>query len=802
MAWDLGQYISQINPQFGHPFQSVVTPAQEPAGLFPKLYAQLVSNKQLSKRKLYLASAASLLFWIFSPTVCTVFKSFLFSNSSIPEKKMFTKRPDKYAAGFINMRNDCFANSSLQAYSSLPSFTEYLNKMLHVYHHTMKLVEELEIDLETVVDMKKIQTFSHSRFNASVTGNDSKSALDYFKINLHIAMAKMISKLNNTQMLTKNLSVWTFLHEIENIYNAKISKSQHDAHELTQLINETLETENIICIRVLQQISEHFHQTAELAPYILQLQPFPEFPIGGLVILQMKCLTCAYVSKPGILPFLMLTLHPPQELATDLDTLLEKNGLETITEYNCLKCRISKIVANEDYLIEKDMSSSEPTEQEIIQTLRKFDADSQLFINEDLPSAVEKYVNTYNKGGLDILTITSSVYRLTHILKPPKVFGIHLSRSAFNGVTLSRNPCRVGFEDKLTLSIDDNYIDDLQKLQLQFSEGVQSNQTKTGVLTTDVNDMEHTSDGDTTNVDLQEETAKEREQDLLNTASSENEELSELELLDNLSLSTDPSDAASAVPSLDNTIAASKHETLNSAPISEDQTKNLIKHFGRFKFNDNNVYKYRLRALIRHNGLHIQGHYECFKRKPLFVKDSEGVIFKLAPEIDEDLVREVEELDPSFERKHDDKDVSSLTEKPEEAKGLFRNRLSSIIVRRPSIMQATPTDSNLQEIIDLGIATPSEVLLDQKAYFQPPTAEDIAKLFDKFSKLGFAAAAPEPSVSTDKVKMKKIPSLIRYPYWRIGDSRVQEVSKAAVLFENTSAYMLYYERVDRKQVRR
>lgn len=669
--------------------------------------------------------------------------------------------------------------------------------MLEVYHHTMELVQQLGIDIDNIVDIAKIRAFSHLKFNSADT---EKTGKDYFKISLHVAMAKMISKLNNVQMLTKNLSVWTFLHEIEKIYNARISKSQHDAHELTQLINETLETENIICIRVLALIHAHLKKTPELLPYVLLLQEFPEFPIGGLLLLQMKCLTCGSVSKPGILPFLMLTLHPPQELTLDLDTLLQNNGLETITEYHCLRCRLTKILQHEDYLQENGHTNP-PEEQEIVSKLRAYNDDPQLFINEDLPLDIEKFVASYNKSGMNILSVTSSVIRETHILKPPKVFGIHLSRSAFNGGTLSRNPCRVSFEDKLTLSIDDNYVNDLQKLQLQFNMEAQLNQSKTCVLTTDVNDMEHASNGSTALND-QEEVVNEREQDLLHIASNDTDEaleVSELELAENLSLMSE----ASMTPSISTAVPISKQETLNSAPISEDQTKNLIKHFGHFKFNENNMYKYRLKALIRHNGLHIQGHYECFKRKPLFVKDNEGIIFKLAPEIDDLLVDEVQELDPNGSKPSNEAEPAAAQENSD-VKPLFRNRISSIITRRPSIMQATPTDSNLQEIIDLGIATPAEILLDQKDYFQPPTAHDIEKLFDKFSKLGFGEAAPasKPLDSSSKVKMKKISSLIRYPYWRIGDTHVQEVSKSAVLFETTSVYMLYYERVDRKQIKR
>lgn len=801
MAWDLRNLLLQLHPDLVRPIhQSTPIPADSPWTSFVRFITHHLTPRGARRNvdpspALAIATftASVLAFWVLAPTLTYHLRVLLVGAPK--DRKMFTKRPDKYAAGFINNRNDCFANSSLQAYSSLPSFTEYLNRMLQVYHDTMELVNQLSIDIDSVVDIGKIRAFSHLKFKSADT---EKTGRDYFRINLHVAMAKMLSKLNNIQMLTKNLSVWTFLHEIENIYNARISKSQHDAHELTQLINETLETENIICIRVLAALHEHLKKTPELLPYVLLLQEFPEFPIGGLVLLQMKCLTCASVSKPGILPFLMMTLHPPQELTSDLDTLLQNNGLETITEYHCLKCRLGKIIQHEDYLLENGHSNTSE-EEEIVKKLREYNNDPQLFINEDLPPEIEKYVASYNKSGLDILAVTASVFRETHILKPPKVFGIHLSRSAFNGGTLSRNPCRVSFEDKLTLSIDDNYIPDLQKLQLQFNLESQLNQSKTCVLTTDVNDMEHAS-ADSTDLKSHEEVVNEREQDLMHITTNDTDEALELELVDNLSLTSE----ASLTPSISTAVPPSKQDTLNSAPISEDQTKNLIKHFGHFKFNENNMYKYRLKALIRHNGLHIQGHYECFKRKPLFVKDTEGIIFKLAPEIDDLLVEDVLELAPKGSQPTKEPEPSA-TQSSTEVKPLFRNRISSIIARRPSIMQATPTDSNLQEIIDLGIATPAEVLLDKKDYFQPPTAHDIEKLFDKFTKLGFGASAPaeEPAMGpASKVKMKKIPSLIRYPYWRIGDTHVQEVSKSAVLYETASAYMLYYERVDRKQIKR
>ena len=67
---------------------------------------------------------------------------------------MFSKRPDKYTTGFINLRNDCFANSSLQAYSSLPSLTEYLNKFITCFKKLLEFIETHDIDVQKLIDLR------------------------------------------------------------------------------------------------------------------------------------------------------------------------------------------------------------------------------------------------------------------------------------------------------------------------------------------------------------------------------------------------------------------------------------------------------------------------------------------------------------------------------------------------------------------------------------------------------------------------------------------------------------------------
>lgn len=719
------------------------------------------------------------------------------------EKKMFSKRPDKHTTGLINMRNDCFANSSIQAYSSLPGLTEYLNKIISAYKRLLEIMDSHAMQLDSIVSIKEISIVSQAKFKPKPDGEAiSKIHIrDHFSIVLHIALARIVKRLQETQMSSRTISVWSFLHELERIYDAKISKSQHDAHELTQLINETLENENLNSFKILKKLKQHFISNVEILKDLDDVD-FPEFPFSGLVLSQMKCLNCSFVSKPHFAPFLMLTLHPPQTSTTDLDTLLNENEAETINGYQCLKCRLLKISANE-VALQKQGLFNDPADQAIVDKLLELNVDNQLFINEDLPADLEKFIKDYDKNGVVSSKITSNVFRTTTILKPPKVFGLHLSRSAFNGVTISRNPCRVTFNDKLTLSIGKEYLEELKKFQASASLLESTSAPHLKVLTTDVNDMEDESN-------QREDFDEKGEEELTNldesggstTTEGESQTLEDSDDVSNTSEESAPPSMSTANTS--RTIAEGKCDTLNNAPISQDQTISLQGHFRKFRFNDSNVYKYRLKAIIRHQGSHTQGHYECYRRKPLFVKDQEGNILKLSPEIDEMLLDDFEASktnlnNPKSEKVKTGSRGSSSREGSEgyeERSGNFRKKLSTMMGRRQSIMQADPNNANLREIIDSGLATPAEVLVDEGDYFLGPTPHDIQNLLNH---LNLNKGTHKLALSAT-VKMKKIPSLMKNPYWRIGDSQVTEESRSAILFETASVYMLYYERIDRNQI--
>jgi ubiquitin carboxyl-terminal hydrolase 16 len=792
---------------------------------------------------------------------------YILAPSLSKKQQMFNKRPDKHTTGLINLRNDCFANSSVQAYSALPGLTDYLNKFIASYKKLHEFVESHGISWDELVEakLKAKKAPQNSKF---------KNSSSKFDIALHMSLASIIKKLQETQMTTRTISVWTFLHCLEGIFNAKISRSQHDAHELTQLINETLEHENLKIKSFYTFITHNLQSFLGKNNFptpqdyeILEALQIPEFPFNGLVLSQMKCLACNCVSKPSFTPFTMLTLHTPQTFSTDLDTLLNENESESIEGYQCLKCRISRIEANEKYLNRE----LDPKDAKFIESITKLNSDPTVCINDDLPKELEEYVKNYNVNGVDISKVTSTVFRKTQILKPPKIFGLHLSRSSFNGVDITRNSCRVSFKDKLTLSIGLEYHDELKNFQAAASQDeFFSESLTTNVLTTDVDDME---DEDVQREDIDEKGEEDEDDDEDDpesttteggsTTEGDEDDLDQEEADDNASVVTELSDQPSITTTVTlknstvglNSIQSSKGpETLNNAPITNDQTDDLKAHFKKFKFNENDNYRYRLKAVIRHQGSHTQGHYECYKRKPLYVKDKEGNIYKLSPEIKDDIVDEtplteseqpklradsndtVVDLDDNKLKKSStsrstnvnkitsrgsggsDNDPGSgmpasidenqhqlklLNEEELQESGNFRRKFSSMMGRRTSVFQADPGHTNIQEIIDSGLATPAEIIVE--GLEQPSDYFSLSLANGSFEKSlnGNASSNHKNTTNKDhKVKMKKIPSLIKNGFWRISDSRVAEVSRASVLCENETVYMLYYERVDRAQVKR
>ncbi|KAG7823249.1 hypothetical protein KL909_003272 [Ogataea angusta] len=533
---------------------------------------------------------------------------------------MFSKRPDKLTTGLINMTTDCFANVCLQALASLPGLNEYLNAMTEFRN---SLIEQ----------RAKLPSYE-----------------------LHQALIHLLSKLQETVYRPRVLSVWEFLHVIEKIYNSKISVSQHDAHELLQLILETLEREHV--------------QLRKTAPNV------PEFPFKGEVSSQLRCMRCGKKSSTNYNPMMILSLPVPQESSIDLESMLRGSESDIIDDYSCTRCKINYI-----------LSTAKQNSPMLNKLKRKLNDD--LLINDDLEPELDEFVQSYE--GIKSADVKSTVHKETSIILPPKLLAVHLSRSIYD-TQARRNQCNVEFKEFLKLNVDTAEMEKFKNVdqdQYDATEEEPSQLTRaiSSILeekpgTEFLEDSEVHSDGQDENPDNQDD--------------DDDEELEDDD---------------------DDDLAA-KMEDHHISLDPDDGIKTIT---------------YKLNAVVRHQGSHSLGHYECYRRKPVFYKNTvTGEYYQKFPKLE------------GVEEDAKDNEEEPVTDmKRQSSMSRLRSRVSSLVggtrPRSPSVFENA----------------------------QPVIARD-----------------------------KKLASSVKNPFWRINDSKITECSLSDVMDDSRAVYMLFYERID------
>ncbi|GMF03002.1 unnamed protein product [Ambrosiozyma monospora] len=231
-------------------------------------------------------------------------------------KMLSSKRPDKYTTGLINVTVDCFANSTLQSLASIPLLNNYLNEMI-------------ELDMKLT--------------NPGVKNNSDPSIpLKPSQIPLHVALMELLSKLQETVYTSRVVSVWEFLHVIEDIHQSRISRNQHDAQELLQLILETLEKEYLKLSRLAADIPPSLPNNTATAPLSTESTStptstssdelstgnekttIPKFPFAAELSSSLRCLKCGHSSSANYDHMMILSLNTPQDSSIDLETLLKR----------------------------------------------------------------------------------------------------------------------------------------------------------------------------------------------------------------------------------------------------------------------------------------------------------------------------------------------------------------------------------------------------------------------------------------------------------------------------------------------
>ncbi|QLG70620.1 hypothetical protein HG535_0A05610 [Zygotorulaspora mrakii] len=732
-----------------------------------------------------------------------------------------SKRIDKNTTGLINNRNDCFANSSVQALAALPKLTQYLNELLGsvslianmldnehndadrgegdglhdalVDGHVSNPVDSWERDLltpkvelnrnpiengvsidqglvtpkaepkenpmenlssldgvveeqimprtkstttlSTLLNGSKLSERNYALSTAGVSEEQEFNGTEETKVTkaqipemlMHLGLAKILAQLQETVTSSRNISVWPLLRILEIIFNAKISSGQNDAHELTQIILETLQKENTKL--------DEFAKKHKLAVQI------PKVPFQGNVAGHLVCLVCTKSSKVNVHPFNIFPLQVPQAFSAKLSDMVADNQTETIEGYSCLVCKVKAILANEEGRGYKDCLQEELN---ILRTLKK--AVSDLLINDDISEELSSYIDSYNKNGVVAKDIKSTIVKKTAVVDSADILVLHLSRSMFNGMTYSRNSCGVAFDEIL-----------------ECVEQVIENNRCVGIKTV----------------------------------------------------------------------------------------------------------RYKLKAMVKHTGSHSQGHYECYRRKPDFVKDTVSKqVINRSPLINLSLLdtqntnvsdsfknqentfvsngstegfnQQIQNSLSNFTLNADALPISVKTNgssdddytisaggdsnKPSRKPSALK-RITGFLSRRSSVSNAAD-DSNNEAIVpssvDLSRSTnnsfdrsrSSSIVGDEVPRSRAGSVStsntgrvrgsSISSVDSQSSymnssdaNIGSTSASElENNTTGGKRILKKIKSVSKYPFWHISDTTVKEAKANEVLAEMRYVYMLYYERID------
>ncbi|KAK7208220.1 hypothetical protein BZA70DRAFT_273174 [Myxozyma melibiosi] len=353
-----------------------------------------------------LATVASLALYALLPSFMTNSDDsddFYFSETSDNPLAGFS-RNSRYVVGLLNSSNDCFANSDLQALASSPTLRAYLK-------------------------------------NPEVQNEP-----------LTAALRKIIEELNTPLRRPKAISPWPFLHVLEYVFKRRITRQQHDAHELLHLILETITDEHEKALKELSddssQEKESDKKTSSTAPVKRKLMPFE-----GTTVDVIECQFCGHRSTPKTTNFLVLTLNVPQTWSATLDECLSSVLLrETISDYGCQSCRLKVLIDSiSRSLARKGMTAGEST------SAAPADGSDPPNFNTD-PAGYLQYLKALDPSS-DLhptieaalpREIKSTITRTTTFGHLPDVLILHLSRSIYSSVTATRNNCRVQFPEFLT----------------------------------------------------------------------------------------------------------------------------------------------------------------------------------------------------------------------------------------------------------------------------------------------------------------------------------------------------------------
>ncbi|VEU22248.1 DEKNAAC103248 [Brettanomyces naardenensis] len=597
-------------------------------------------------------------------------------------------------------------------------------------------------------------------------------------IPLHEAMIQILGKMQETIYSSRVISVWDFLHVIENIYDARISRSQHDAHELLQLILETLLREYTALRKAYQGSQPAQDCLAEDG-----MKEFEEFPFASEVASSLRCMRCGKTSSMNYYPMMILSLALPEAKSVSLETLLKRNESEVIEDYSCLVCQVKYILATKDELIK------DPRKLELVDELReRLDT---LLINDDLQPEIQEFIDSY--PGMKTPQMKSIVHRELNIIKPPKILIIHLSRSIFQDTQAWRNSCDVLFNDELEVKVDNNQLAEYKRKEEE--EHISSE--------IEIEEMSMNPSYNPTLTSVSKASTEHLEETTENLSASDSESVDEGAQEEDYEEDTENSDSSIHIHE---SRTRRKKKTIRHYAAYTPPSKAATESSGDSSLT---AYDYGLRSMIRHMGSHSMGHYECYRKKPMYYKSrATGEYYRKFPELSNysharraDIISAMINLDlnssipetPTTDEITGLSDFSSVEQTPHTPEVVRDVPKPEALDRSPSarVNRATSISkfrSRVSSLVGVGGPRPRSL---STAGNGSPTTSPTSPIASQISPTVFR----DPFGKKPK-KDKKLASCVKNPYWKISDDKVNETPFSSVLNDNAAVYMLFYERKD------
>ncbi|KKA27718.1 hypothetical protein TD95_002349 [Thielaviopsis punctulata] len=397
----------------------------------------------------------------------------------------------KGAIGLVNVGNDCFINSNLQALAGLSELRIFLIR--ETYRRT---VDDHAVYENLLIQPPGTKITSSDSPSPSDSRLGPKDPIPEWKLRglqkgmVSAGLKTILDKLNERPLSRKTLSPRDFVRVLEESFGLTINRQQQDAQEFLQLIFERLKEEYAAGQRVHRELLKRAiaeidesekrdkpevtqeenvdvdpsdeggaensrvnekpdqfelnREPGQACTGSLQNDPFadePGFPMDGERESRLICQTCGYSTTPRREPFFMLTLSVPQTSSTTLDNCFNRSfAPEYISDFKCEKCRLLHATD----LLKQHIShpATKPDDRERAQSdLAQLEA----AIATD-PEHPPTSVTLPDISQAPLRTITRS----TRISKYPKVLVVHLSRSIYDRVS-QKNLAKVSFPENLAL---------------------------------------------------------------------------------------------------------------------------------------------------------------------------------------------------------------------------------------------------------------------------------------------------------------------------------------------------------------